>query len=152
MPYCNWCQLESDRADVCVWCKRPFNTGPGVYAGQKTSTLQFLRNEDESDIPVPVFAFIGAVVFVGILVFALVSWKRGAAPAQPTAQNLDWHVDNSAAPNPAPAHSDQGAFLQKCQCCSPKAGLYRAPSLLLPRRSAKRPISVGSGCGRAPRK
>lgn len=74
MAYCNWCHLDSETDDVCVWCKRPFQRNV-AYSGY-TDTVGLLR-EETSDPADRATAIIGAIVGVGFLavvIFAAVNF------------------------------------------------------------------------------
>lgn len=79
MPYCNWCNLESETENVCVWCKRPYSSGPSLFNNSKKSDIHFIRTDDDSsEMQLPIFAFLGVIVFIGVIGFAWYSFKHNA--------------------------------------------------------------------------
>jgi hypothetical protein len=100
VEHCNWCNLDSDTDDFCIWCKRPIQRRT-VYSSAKTD-LHFLNNasSDDDDSPrFPVFAVIGIGAFVGIIAFAILSFKPPKdAPKEPE----HWVAENDPLPAPAP--------------------------------------------------
>jgi len=87
MPFCNWCQLDSDGGSSCVWCKRPFDDKPSVF--NKRSDYQRLATEDEH-IPTPYFAILGLVGFLGLAAVGYVVFRP--KPAEADRKSLGWTV------------------------------------------------------------
>lgn len=75
MPYCNWCMLDSDSDDFCVWCKRPLGTSKGVYQQSRTD-LHFLRQTDDEHESAPVFAIVGVLVFMCLIAGAVILFRN----------------------------------------------------------------------------
>lgn len=63
MPYCNWCQLESDSIGSCVWCKRPFDDKTSVF--NKRADYHFLKTEEDVS-PTPYYAIFGVICIVAL--------------------------------------------------------------------------------------
>src|SRR5438552_3307394 len=83
MSYCKWCELESDSEDFCVWCKRPLGSDSGFR--QAKSDLHYLRNseDDGSEGPFPIFAILGAVAFLAIIILAIMNFHPAAHAEEP---------------------------------------------------------------------
>lgn len=99
MAYCNWCNLESESDDFCVWCKRPLGKS-GVYR-QSRSDLHYLRHtdDDHQDGPLPVFAIIGAICFLAIVLIAIFTFKPHQAETVDTTHlTLDDQAPEGAGP------------------------------------------------------
>ncbi|HEY3782062.1 MAG TPA: hypothetical protein VGL56_13335 [Fimbriimonadaceae bacterium] len=91
MQYCNWCHLNSDTDDFCIWCKRPFNAAPSLFNMPKRPDFHLLQtDEDTSDLQVPIFTGLGILVFAGILTVAYFNLHRNKAVVQagPAVTNL----------------------------------------------------------------
>lgn len=92
MPFCNWCQLESQGEDVCEWCKRP-------VARFKYSGFDFIREiEPAGDRVVPIVASFVLICFLALLGYAAFANKPPA-----TQTKLQPIGEMSGSSNPAGA-------------------------------------------------
>ncbi|MEQ1933547.1 MAG: hypothetical protein ABL962_06675, partial [Fimbriimonadaceae bacterium] len=72
MPFCSWCQIESETEDICAWCKRPL-------ARFKYSGFDFIREvEPAGDRVVPIVASVVLIAFLGLLGFAAFASRPNA--------------------------------------------------------------------------
>jgi hypothetical protein len=100
MAYCNWCMLESETEDVCVWCKRPLKAGQGA-GSQVKNDLHYLRNiDDDPDGGFPVFAVLGGLVFLGLVIAAIFTFKPADKPQE---QSEHWGLAAEKTPAKTPA-------------------------------------------------
>ncbi len=96
MPYCNWCQMESDSVGSCVWCKRPFDDKPSVFNNKQRGDYHFLKTDDEAS-PTPYYAIFGIVCILGLAVLGFSHSRprlgagNGPGPGS-SAQDMGWTV------------------------------------------------------------
>jgi len=99
MAYCNWCHLDSESDDVCVWCKRPFQRNV-AYSGY-TDTVGLLR-EETSDPSDRATAIVGAIVgaaFLAVVIYAAVNFggSKGKGSTDPLSRVAEtertWSAD-----------------------------------------------------------
>ncbi len=107
MAYCNWCRLDSDSDDECVWCKRPLAQNYTVYSGRDAVSL--LREDEgfSTDRAVGVIGACVGIVFFAVVVYALLTYKGGrTAKTDPlnkvAATEMTWSGARSAPPTPVP--------------------------------------------------
>lgn len=84
MPFCNWCQLESDSPDSCDWCKRPIVRNVATYSSYGDGVA--LLREDASDSTDRATVIVGGVVaaaFLVLVVYAAMTFG-GARPHRTT--------------------------------------------------------------------
>lgn len=84
MAYCNWCQLESDSEDACVWCKRPLVRSYSIYGGRSAVSLLREDNDTRGDRIVGIVGLGVALLFISVVVYAAVSYanRQPSASAQ----------------------------------------------------------------------
>lgn len=76
MPFCQWCQLESETDDKCVWCKRAF--GPRISSsGSGRNDLYYLQERDAEVDRTPLIGGIMGALFIGVLIYAFVAYGNG---------------------------------------------------------------------------
>ena len=122
MAYCNWCQLESENDDVCVWCKRPLGTSQGVYQ-QARSDLHFLRSSEDGGEPTPIFAIVGALVLLGLVAGAILTFHSRSDQASNESDH--WVLKDQAPEQAAPSAETQPAAFAPTPAPAP---LYVPPS------------------------
>lgn len=73
MPFCNWCQLESDSDDTCAWCKRPITRSYSLYGN-----VALLREEPEpsADRWTGIVGSFVVALFLGIVIYASVNYGK----------------------------------------------------------------------------
>ena len=110
MPFCNWCQLESESADSCDWCKRPIVRNVAVYSAYGDSVA--LLREDTGDSADRATVIVGALVaagFFALVVYAAVSFggakpQRSSDPLNSIAQaERTWTGTRPSPPVSAPS-------------------------------------------------
>lgn len=92
MPFCNWCQLESESPDTCDWCKRPIARNVAVYSSYGDG-VALLREDaaDTTDRAAVVVGGIVAIAFFCLVVYAAVNFsgskpKKSSDPLNSIAQ------------------------------------------------------------------
>ncbi len=91
MAYCDWCRLESDNEDSCVWCKRPIRRNYSTYGAASFDAIASLREEGAiMDRATPILGALFVVLFVGIIGYAVSHSASG-----PTAVTQASQVDPS---------------------------------------------------------
>lgn len=79
MPFCNWCQLESDADDFCVWCKRPITRSHSFYGN-----VALLREEPEpsADRWTGIVGSFVVALFLGVVIYASVNYGKDQTKIQ----------------------------------------------------------------------
>src|SRR5437660_3401517 len=131
MAYCNWCQLESESDDFCVWCKRPLGTAKGVHQ-QARSDLHFLRSSDDDGHyeATPIFAIIGAVVLLGLVAGGLLAFH---AKKDEVAESDHWVLKDQA---PDPSAQAQPTTQASYAAAPPVLFVPRRPEAPEPQKSS----------------
>ncbi len=103
MPFCVWCQQESDNGSVCSWCKRPIDDKPTVF--NKKPDFEFLKVEDEG-IATPYYAIFGVFCLAVCLVIGIMlSRSKPTVVNSPASQDVGWQVQQpDASASNAPAY------------------------------------------------
>lgn len=74
MPFCSWCQMETEVADVCAWCKRP------LHARSIYGSFDYVREDDDhsstSERMMPIFASLVLICFMVAIGFAIANVDR----------------------------------------------------------------------------
>ncbi len=108
MAYCNWCSLETESDETCEWCKRPIRRNLGVYSSFGSS-VSMLREDDDlpADRVTAIFGVAIGLAFVGLLLFAGMSYRDGNKPSDPLSQIAEsektWTGERAAPAPTAPS-------------------------------------------------
>ena len=92
MPYCQWCQLNSDAPDVCTWCKRPIQVSASPAQRAKADIHYMQVEDDTAEHQFPFFAIIGGVAILALVVYAAVAFQGKPEPQPP--KTLNWTLPN----------------------------------------------------------
>jgi hypothetical protein len=107
MPFCDWCQLESDTPEFCAWCKRPLRA-KSVYG-----SFDYVREVDASspaERAMPLFAGIVLIGFMVALGFAIANSTKEPVAKEPAVQDVaEYGGSSTAAAEPAPRSSAPAA-------------------------------------------
>lgn len=101
MAFCNWCSLETESDETCEWCRRPIRRNLGVYSSFGSS-VAMLREDDDlpADRVTAVFGVAIGLAFVGLLLFAGMSYRGGNKLSDPLSQIAEsektWTAERTA--------------------------------------------------------
>lgn len=133
MAYCDWCRLDSDSEDYCVWCRRPIRRNVAAYASSYAGGVALLR-EEGGDVSDRATAIVGGVVTVGLLaivIYSVISYGGQKAASDPLSKiapsEQTWSGQRSAprlaaatpAPRPTPAPPPQPTLRPAPQRAAP---------------------------------
>jgi len=99
MPFCDWCQIESETPEVCAWCKRPLRAR-SIYG-----SFDYVREVDATspaERAMPLFAGIVLIGFMVALGFAIANASKAPLAKKPAIEDVAEYGSVTAPTPPAP--------------------------------------------------